>query len=314
MKKLIIVSLCISVLCACGTMRGLQQQSSDKIHKTIKKNDEIYRLEKEGHSPDVKMKIIDKQHSRIYIPVEYIGKIEEIGDIPLFSDYTPDLLMIMPYFNPKDLSQVYGVECMHCILTETPNYLVIDINNKSKSIETFPVVYDPNIKTLEKLRKKQIIDFSFSVTPQKMKVSCNEKSCAILDENNQFVNKITINKFFSVNNKKVKELIAKEKEEEKKRLEEEKRRKEKQKIEREREIARQKREEAKWKKEWEEDTQICLAWRQILRQQKIRLTISRDEYYYISDNYVKKECGTKVSIYDMGVAQRERERLKSLGW
>ena len=263
MKKLIIISLCISVLCACGTMRGLQQQSSDKIHKTIKKNDEIYRLEKEGHSPDVKMKIIDKQHSRIYIPVEYIGKIEKMESIKqikgIFLLKNDDKIFHWQkdknhqYKNDKNnidfskinFSKLYGVECNYCYLNKNHDYIYIYINKDTEDVIDDIYIYEPNISILERFRKMGIIDFSFDVTPKQMKVSCNKKSCAVLDENNQFVNKVIINKNISLNQKKINEIIKKEKEEErKKQIEEKKRQKEE---ERRIEKARREYEEELWR-------------------------------------------------------------------
>ena len=238
MKKFISICLCIGILCGCGGIKGLQQKSITGPYKTINNNGEVYRLDKEGHSPNVKMILKDANHTQIKIPVKYtesIGNIEQINKIAAYSEI--------------NLSDLYKIRCENCSLDK--DYLTIEmpyndggvgpcIGMVSVSVLLFPItilsiianssilddfkdvcvkeyqgndiayVYLAERAKLENLKEIGVLNFKFDVAPMKMKVSCDKNACIVLNENNKIVDEIVINNIISINQKKINELIAQE--------------------------------------------------------------------------------------------------------
>lgn len=257
MKKLISICLSISLLCACGGMRGLQRQSTQNIHKTINENNEMYWNDTVGHTSDVKMVLQDENHSQIKIPVNYTVEVKNLDKIRTVPSLKNE--------NIAELQKTVG-ECTNCTLDK--EYLTIDLvyqkGEGSVGLCFVSVVFAPvgllmtladdysfsdlgeaygrncggkgtlNIpegitvsetpKILE-LKNRGVINTTFTVLPQSMKVSCNQKACSVVDENGKFVNKIFIHKYIEANSKKIDELTVKENKAEAQRKAEEARRK-----------------------------------------------------------------------------------------
>ncbi len=240
MKKIISICLCMSILSGCGGIKGLQQKSITGPYKTINNNGEVYRLDKKGHSPNVKMVLKDANHTQIKIPVKYTETIGDIGQINKIDAYSK-----------INLSDLYKIKCKNCSLDK--NYLTIDmayndagagpcIGMISFSVLLFPLtilsiivdnsilgdfkdccvkeyqgndiayVYLSDIARLQNLKEIGVLDFKFNVAPTKMKVSCDKNACVVLDENNKIVDEIVINNIISINQKKINELIAQDEE------------------------------------------------------------------------------------------------------
>ncbi|WP_428065036.1 hypothetical protein [Candidatus Proelusimicrobium volucris] len=295
MKKIISICLSISFLCACGGMRGLQRQSTQNIHKTINENNEMYWNDKEGHTSDVKMVLQDENHSQIKIPVSYTVEVKNL-----------DSILAVPSLKNENIAELQKTvgKCTNCTLDK--EYLTIDLvyqkGTGSVGACFINVVWLPSalitafaddlslgevykrecaikgeLQIPEKINISEtsnvlalkdigVIKSTFTVSPKSMSVSCNQKSCSVIDENGKFVNKIFIHKYIEANQKRIEELTAEEKKAEAKRKAEE---------------AKQKAEEAKRKAEENRK------WRQKQRQQKkecphlYRILYSAQQGYYV---------------------------------
>ena len=72
MKKMFILCVLISTLCACNTMQGLRVHNEAHVGKQ-QINGGLYYNDRQaiGHDAQVKHKVIDKTHAQIEIPVHY---------------------------------------------------------------------------------------------------------------------------------------------------------------------------------------------------------------------------------------------------
>ena len=221
MKKIISICLSISLLCGCGGMKGLQRQSTQNLHKTVNENGQLYYNSENGHNSDVKMYVIDQHRARITIPIIYNKKIENIEKINTIPSLQTD---------PLTMLRAIGI-CHNCTFDSNDNssgeyeYISIQVidNRGRDSSSTFSPsriwITDPLNKS--KFKDMGIINAYFKVTPQEMDIVCNNKSCAVVDKQGNYVNKITINKSVTVNQKRIDELVAEEKKAEAKRKAEE---------------------------------------------------------------------------------------------
>lgn len=283
MKKLINIFLCMSILCGCAGMPGLQRQSTTNLHKTTIEEDGLYYNDKEGHNKDVKMSIISKEYYRIEIPVDYsvnAKNLDKISTIPslskkvwtkgltlntqqLLSTMIPEVLKNQSLLSLSNEGIEYFnhdiAECNNCSINK--DYLTIDIIHDKGTWRAPGTISISESKNILEIKATGVIDSTFAVTPKQMRVSCNNKSCAVIDENYKFVNKIVINRNITTNEKKIKELITAEKlAEQKRKIEEEKRKKEE---------AKRKAEEARREAEYRKEQQ---------KQQKLRARQCPDLY------------------------------------
>lgn len=312
MKKLINIFLCISILCGCGGMTGLRRQSSKNIHKKINEEGGLYYYDKKGHNDEVKMSIINKDYYKIKIPVTYTvnaKNLNKINTIPsLEYENTDNLSNQIGKCNNCSINEEYltidmvykmehggdGKDIGLCIasIIFAPIGLIITIANKEASFKDLINVYRENCagkgslqipetinisepEDMLELKEMGVIDYTFDVTPKQIKVSCNKKSCAVLDQNENFVNKVIINKKITINERKIKEIAAAEKlAEQKRKIEEEKRKKE----------------EAKRQAEYEREQR---------RQQKLRAKecpgLYRTLYWTQQGGYIDPIMGVKVA-------------------
>lgn len=245
MKKFISICLCFSILCGCGGgMRGLQRQSTQNLHKIIDSDYELYWNDKEGHNNNVKMIKWDDYKAQIKIPVEYIENIEQTPQkLPNIVKRALDNLNTIQcnYYDASIDKNFLTIntkyhwdnntdKCFYTIIfgtllfpitifaffSDKDNVINIFQKGCSKTLNSFSEedqhfrIYIPwSAKELEEIGIKANI----TITPEDIFVSCNKKSCSILDMNNQFINKITIVKNISFNENKLDELLKKEKKE-----------------------------------------------------------------------------------------------------
>lgn len=248
MKKIISICVCLCILCGCGSMRGLQRESSQNLHQTVNENDELYWNANKGHNNEVKMLKIDEHHAQIIIPVDYREQIEDIERIKTAPNLTQD-----------EVEELHALgSCANCTLEQ--NHFTIDLTYEDDVAGTglcaYMIVLSPILvplslvingfsgpkeiykdsctkyklqehapitisKPTSKLEERGVIEVEFNILPSNLNLHCDKKACSIIDENENFVNKIVINKKISVNQKHLDELI----EENKKLKEEEAKRK-----------------------------------------------------------------------------------------
>lgn len=58
----------------------------------------------------------------------------------------------------------------------------------------------------------------------------------------------------------------------------------------------------------------CLNWRQILDQQRYRITISREEFKNIQSKFMNNDCPSYIGAYQRRLAEAEQARVRALGW
>lgn len=288
MKKILSICLAISFLCACGGMRGLQRQSTQNLHKTVNEEGGLYYNSEKGHNSKVKMIVTDDGHAQIKIPVSYTVETKNL-----------DKIRTIPSLTSEDIAALQNEvgECHNCVLdTEhitakellttylNKDYLTICIVPKfrGQSAEvSVPIIISEPTRTLQ-LADMGIVHSSFEIIPQHMKVSCNRKACAIVDEDGKYVNKIFISRSIVANEKRINELIVQEKKAEAKRKAEEAKRKA--------EEAKRKAEEAKKKAE------EARKWRQTQRLQKKECPgLYRTLYWAQQTGYIDPIVGMKTA-------------------
>lgn len=228
MKKFIALFICINMLFGCGGMHQL---------RTSEKN-------KKGHNEQVKHIVMNKNETDIIIPVQYNEVYEgslpnELPDelnktlqqTPLTStakcngncNLNKDKLTIkLIYVKNSDINENFCTAAWVGFLN--PFLLPIALLKTISECTGTNLITDPNIIMLnpfEKLNQQNLgVNVKFDITPKKMSISCDKKSCAIINEKGDPINNIKIEKTISINNKRIKELLIQEKEKEEKELKE----------------------------------------------------------------------------------------------
>ncbi len=229
MKKMFILCVLISTLCACNNMQGLQVQNEGPEGKQ-QTNGGLYYNNRQGigHDAQVKHKVIDKTHAQIEIPVQYQ---ETMSALP---KQLPDSLK--EALKEYDLNSVgkctYPSSLTKQALTLDLNYKQIEGGEKLLSLSaliwplplTVPVyIYNYTgielqeqgefsiANPFESLNEKNLgVQISYEAEPKEMVLSCNRKSCAVQDKQGNPVNNISIIKKMSVNKKRIKQLLNEE--------------------------------------------------------------------------------------------------------
>lgn len=235
MKKMFILCVLISTLCACaGSMQGLRvhnagQQGKQEIGGGLYYNDP----EAVGHSEQVKHKVIDELHAQVQIPVQYQEKME-----PLSKKLPGVLKSALKEYDLKSPGKCSG----SCALTDKTFTLDLNyISASEKNDDTcgtvllasiflwplLPITAPIYVNTctgielenqmpvavsilnpFESLNEKNLgVQISYEAEPKEMVLSCDRKSCAVQDKQGNPVNKINIIKTMSVNQKRIKQLL-----------------------------------------------------------------------------------------------------------
>lgn len=257
------IYICIALIGCSHPM--LKRQSNIRVGKTVKENNVKYRNAEIGHTSDIVTEA-NKDDSgvfegiKVHIPIKYT---ENISPLPNKLPSVLSSIHIDGYSNgivtektetiePKqfiihsdDKELLLNVEYWSCwerwgnvvmspflpfgiILTPLALYACSQNsystfeNNKSWKIEAPHSFAELNNKNLG-------ISINITYYPNELYLSCEKKDCMIVDKNNRPVNKVYIHKELKVDQKRINELILKEKKEKERQAKEqaEKERKEK---------------------------------------------------------------------------------------
>lgn len=227
MKKIFILCVLISTLCACNTMHGLRVHNGGPAGKQQINGGLYYNGQQFiGHDDQVKHKVIDKTHAQIEIPVQYQEK------MPALPKQLPDSLR--EALKKYDLNSVgkctYPGSLTKQALTLDLNYKQIEGGEELLLLSVFiwplPLtapVYIYNYTGIElkkqgefsianpfeSLNKKNLgVQISYEAEPKEMVLSCDRKSCAVQDKQGNPVNKINIIKKMSVDQKRINQLLS----------------------------------------------------------------------------------------------------------
>lgn len=227
MKKMFILCVLISTLCACNTMQGLRVHNEAPVGKQ-QINGGLYYNDRQaiGHDDQVKHKVIDKTHAQIEIPVQYQETMAPL------SKRLPDSLK--EALKEYDLNSVgkctYPGSLTKQALTLDLNYKQIEGGEELLLLSVFiwpllPLTVPAYIynntgielkeqgafsiaNSFESLNEKNLgVQISYEAEPKEMVLSCDRKSCAVQDKQGNPVNKINIIKKMSVNQKRIKQLL-----------------------------------------------------------------------------------------------------------
>ena len=248
MNKILFVCLFISLLCGCGGLRGIQRKATTNLNKSVRENNEIYVNSLSGHDSEVKMIVLDDNHTQVKIPVHYTEEIENL-----------DKLWALPRSADRAISALRNIrpEAHDCVLNG--NYLTIDVRYEEKelpclgAIGLFPLlvvlsplfipdthgqslvgpfqlvnrscggkgtpdipkdvyISVPKNYSISELEKSGVAHVTFDIQPTFIDVVCNRKSCSAVDGNGDLVNQISIHKTVRVNEERIAQLVAEEKE------------------------------------------------------------------------------------------------------
>ncbi len=224
MKKIMCLLFCVSVLCACSSMQGLRINNPNLPKGKQHIDEGLYYNDRDmvGHSEKVKHIITGKDSAQIHIPVKYnvkqnveipnrlpkgtkealkIANVKEVGKCwnPL-TYHTPILLK-------NDDSE------QHCLLT--PNILILKLQYYKENGAYVPLNEEFNIvdNWVNFNADNLGINTTYKAEPDYLKLSCSSINCVVLDKNENIVNEIIITKQIIVNEKRINELITKEKKE-----------------------------------------------------------------------------------------------------
>lgn len=269
MKKIMIMLTFLVLLVACSHPI-LKRQSTVQIGKTVKENNVKYRNAEIGHSSNIvaetnKDEFGSFEGIKIHIPIKYT---ENISSLPkklpsAFSSihidgyidgYSNGIVMektesiepkqFMIYSNDKEL--LLNVEYWNCWekwgnifispyfpfgIILTPLYLYACNQSSTSTFESsksWKIVAPPSFAELNS--KNLGISINITYYPNELYLSCEKKDCMIVDKNNRPVNKVYIHKELKVDQKRINELILKEKEEKERRAKEEAEKERKEKI------------------------------------------------------------------------------------
>lgn len=226
MKKMFILCVLISTLCACNTMQGLRVHNEAHVGKQ-QINGGLYYNDRQaiGHDAQVKHKVIDKTHAQIEIPVHYQetmaalpkqlpGSLKEalkkydlnsVGKCTYSGSLTKQALTLD--LNYKQIEGGEELLLLSLFIWPLPltapvyiyNYTGIELKEQGEFSIANP---------FESLNKKNLgVQISYEAEPKEMVLSCDRKSCAVQDKQGNPVNKINIIKKMSVNQKRIKQLL-----------------------------------------------------------------------------------------------------------
>lgn len=226
MKKMFILCVLISTLCACNTMQGLRVHNEAHVGKQ-QINGGLYYNDRQaiGHDAQVKHKVIDKTHAQIEIPVHYQ---ETMAALP--KQLPGSLKEALKEYDLQSVGKcTYPGSLTKQALTLDLNYKQIEGGEELLILSLFiwplPLtapVYIYNYTGIElkeqgefsianpfeSLNKKNLgVQISYEAEPKEMVLSCDRKSCAVQDKQGNPVNKINIIKKMSVNQKRIKQLL-----------------------------------------------------------------------------------------------------------
>lgn len=226
MKKMFILCVLISTLCACNTMQGLRVHNEAHVGKQ-QINGGLYYNDRQaiGHDAQVKHKVIDKTHAQIEIPVHYQ---ETMAALP--KQLPGSLKEALKEYDLQSVGKcTYPGSLTKQALTLDLNYKQIEGGEELLLLSLFiwplPLtapVYIYNYTGIElkeqgefsianpfeSLNKKNLgVQISYEAEPKEMVLSCDRKSCAVQDKQGNPVNKINIIKKMSVNQKRIKQLL-----------------------------------------------------------------------------------------------------------
>lgn len=227
MKKMFILCVLSCTLCACNTMQGLRVHNEGPVGKQ-QINGGLYYNDRQaiGHDDQVKHKVIDKTHAQIEIPVQYQ---ETMATLP--KQLPGSLKEALKEYDLKSIGKCTAP------VTLTKQDLTVDLNYKQieggeelllLSVFIWPLLpltvpaYIYNYTGIElkepgefsianpfeSLNEKNLgVQISYEAEPKEMVLSCDRKSCAVQDKQGNPVNKISIIKKMSVNQKRIKQLL-----------------------------------------------------------------------------------------------------------
>ncbi|WP_428040797.1 hypothetical protein [Candidatus Avelusimicrobium fimicolum] len=226
MKKMFILCVLISTLCACNTMQGLRVHNEAHVGKQ-QINGGLYYNDRQaiGHDAQVKHKVIDNTHAQIEIPVHYQ---ETMAALP--KQLPGSLKEALKEYDLQSVGKcTYPGSLTKQALTLDLNYKQIEGGEELLLLSLFiwplPLtapVYIYNYTGIElkeqgefsianpfeSLNKKNLgVQISYEAEPKEMVLSCDRKSCAVQDKQGNPVNKISIIKKMSVNQKRIKQLL-----------------------------------------------------------------------------------------------------------
>ncbi len=221
-----ILCVLISTLCACNTMQGLRVHNEAHVGKQ-QINGGLYYNDRQaiGHDAQVKHKVIDNTHAQIEIPVHYQ---ETMAALP--KQLPGSLKEALKEYDLQSVGKcTYPGSLTKQALTLDLNYKQIEGGEELLLLSLFiwplPLtapVYIYNYTGIElkeqgefsianpfeSLNKKNLgVQISYEAEPKEMVLSCDRKSCAVQDKQGNPVNKISIIKKMSVNQKRIKQLL-----------------------------------------------------------------------------------------------------------
>ena len=221
-----ILCVLISTLCACNTMQGLRVHNEAHVGKQ-QINGGLYYNDRQaiGHDAQVKHKVIDKTHAQIEIPVHYQ---ETMAALP--KQLPGSLKEALKEYDLQSVGKcTYPGSLTKQALTLDLNYKQIEGGEELLLLSLFiwplPLtapVYIYNYTGIElkeqgefsianpfeSLNEKNLgVQISYEAEPKEMVLSCDRKSCAVQDKQGNPVNKISIIKKMSVNQKRIKQLL-----------------------------------------------------------------------------------------------------------
>lgn len=226
MKKTFILCVLFCTLCACNTMQGLRVHNEGPVGKQ-QINGGLYYNDKRvlGHDDQVKHKVIDQTRAKIEIPVQYQetmatlpkqlpGSLKEaleeydlksIGKCTAPVTLTKQALTVdLNYKHPECSDSLVLLFLLWPLLPLTgPIYINDCTGIELKPVDTFSIA-----NPFESLNEKNLgVQISYEAEPKEMVLSCDRKSCAVQDKQGNPVNKISIIKKMSVNQKRIKQLL-----------------------------------------------------------------------------------------------------------
>lgn len=197
-KNLLSILLFANILYGCsGSIKGLPS--------------ELYYSENIGHNGNIKMIAGDKYNATIIIPIKYSENIENYP-----KNLPSKTLDALKYFNESP-----HLYCENCTLTKQNLIISLhyDEQNKNDISGNYckncnHITYEEKITFLsdDKLNSDELgINTYLSIIPNEINVSCDQRTCKVLDPVGNFVNDISIQKNMSFNHKKLEKIIKEEK-------------------------------------------------------------------------------------------------------
>ena len=249
MKNIIIKSTslfcCFILLAGCGSYHALKRESSTDMDKIVKVDSGLYLNANTGHKDTVKQKInetsgiveiiipIELNRDKVNIPTNlpretaknikpYISNDKELKlqcsstakDVSCTTTQS-HLKLSLKYSEKPSVLECIGGSILGTALL--PVVLIAGAGNPYKTVCSIQPYFSGNVgltvSTLQEDINRQDLGVKIEriVYPTNISLSCDKKSCSILDKENNIVNKITINEKIIFDNSRLETLLKEEK-------------------------------------------------------------------------------------------------------